>query len=51
MVKFQVINVERMMEIENHHLANITVIITVRKHHLMGAKISSESIRRCRIFT
>lgn len=51
MVKFKLINVERMMEIENHHSANTTVIIVVRKHHLMGAKISSESIRRYKIFT
>ena len=49
MVKFQLINVERMTEIENHHLSNTTVIIVVRKHHSMGAKISSESIRRYRI--
>lgn len=41
-VEFQLINVERMMEIENHHLANTIEIFIVGKNHQWILKISGQ---------
>ena len=41
-VKFQFIDVEDRMELENHHLANTTVIIVPNKKHQQEKKIGGK---------
>lgn len=52
MVEFLLMNVEEMMEIQDHHLANTTVIFVVGKTHGWTLKlVGFESTMRNKIFT
>lgn len=50
-VEFQLINVEGRMEVENHHLANITVITVAGKNHQWTLKLMAENVMRNKTFT
>ena len=44
-------NVEGIMELENHHLINIAMIIDSGKHHQQIIKLGGESLMRNRVYT
>ena len=50
-VESQLINLERMMELENHYLATIIVIFDSGKNHQWMPNLMDESYRRSKIFT
>ena len=51
LVRCQLINVKGMMELENHHLATIIVIINSAKKRQWRRELRSENLMRNGIFT
>lgn len=43
-------NIEKMTELENHHLATINTIIESGKNHQLMLKLGDESLRRNKAF-
>lgn len=50
-VAFQLINIERMMNIEKSHLANTSVNIVSGKKSSLDAKSSTQNMMRNKVFT